>query len=271
MKKLVLALLCMAIGGNSVQAADYSVAAQKSEYTPPPLWTPTFSAVGTLSATWTDNALFSRDNRRSDGFLEPDITLRMDGWVTPDVAYRLYVRTELNTFRHEKDANAAFALWGARLSRDIAGWTASVIYENRYQFAGVYDERLFTAHDIKGALASSYTFGNVTIAPFVQGRYRFADLVEAEYWRLDLALGIEAALNERWSIVSEPFFEAYWFTGGLNSGRADQIYSVSIGLKYNITPRVSLVGMIAYEQRFSNVDDRQYRSLDVGPRLNFAF
>jgi long-subunit fatty acid transport protein len=86
-----------------------------------------------------------------------------------------------------------------------------------------------------------------------------------------LALGIEAALNERWSIVSEPFFEAYWFTGGLNSGRADQIYSVSLGLKYNITPNVSLVAMIAYEQRFSNVDDRQYRSLDIGPKLNFAF
>jgi hypothetical protein len=29
--------------------------------------------------------------------------------------------------------------------------------------------------------------------------------------------------------------------------------------------------MIAYEQRFSNVDDRQYRSLDIGPKLNFAF
>jgi hypothetical protein len=273
MRKLgmLLALLCpvLAIGGG--QAADYSVATLKSESTPPPPWAPTFSAVGTLSATWTDNALFSRDNRRSDSFLEPDITLRMDGWLTPDLAYRLYVRTELETFEREKDANAAFALWGARLTRDIAGWSASVIYENRYQFAGVYDERLFTAHDIKGALSRSYTFGNVTIAPFVQGRYRFADLVEAEYWRLDLALGIEAALNERWSIVSEPFFEAYWFTGGLNSGRTDQIYSVSLGLKYNITTNVSLVTMISYEQRFSNIDDRAYRSLDIGPKLNFAF
>jgi hypothetical protein len=269
---MLLALLSpLLLGINGVRAADYSVAALQRENTPPPPWVPTFSAVGTLSATWTDNALFSRDNRRSDGFLEPDISLRMDGWLTPDLAYRLYVRTELETFEREKDANAAFALWGARLTRDVAGWSASVIYENRYQFAGVYDERLFTAHDIKGALARSYTFGTVTISPFVQGRYRFADLVEAEYARLDLALGIEAALNERWSIVSEPFFEAYWFTGGLNSGRADQIYSVSLGLKYNITPNVSLVAMIAYEQRFSNVDDRQYRSLDIGPKLNFAF
>ncbi len=60
----------------------------------------------------------------------------------------------------------------------------------------------------------------MTFSPFLQGRYRFADVAESEYYRLDMALGIEAKLNDRWSIVSTPFFEAYWFTGGLNSGPA---------------------------------------------------
>lgn len=268
---LLLVLLCPILGITGARAADYSVAAQKNENYQPPSWAPTFSVVGTISATWTDNAFFSRNDRRSDWFIEPDITARLDGRLAPDWTYRFYIRTELDAFARVKDADEAFALWGARLTRNVAGWSASVIYENRFVFAGIYDERLFTAHDIKGALSRSFTFGNITLSPFVQGRYRFADLVEAEHYRLDLALGIEAALNERWSIVSDPFFEAYWFTGGLNSGRADQIYSVSLGLKYNIRPNISLVTMVAYEQRFSNVDDRRYHSLDIGPKLNFAF
>lgn len=268
--RVLLVLPWLVLGVSGAWAADYSVL--KSEaYQPPPSWAPTFSVVGTLSATWTDNAMFSRDNRRSDVFVEPDVSLRLDGRLAPDWTYRVYARTELEKFSRVRDADGAFALWGARVNRDIAGWRFSAVYENRYQFAGIYEEHLFTAHDTKGSVSGSFTFGTITLSPFAQGRYRFADLAEAEYWRVDLALGIEAALNERWSIVSEPFFEAYWFTGGLNSGRADQIYSVSIGLKYNIRPNISLVTLIAYEERFSNVDVRRYRSLDIGPKLNFAF
>jgi hypothetical protein len=266
-----LVLLVSAAGGTGVRAADYSVTAQKAENYQPVSWAPTFSAVGTISTTWTDNALFSRDNRLSDWYFEPDVSLRMYGRLTQDLSYRLYVRTEFDKFFRVREADEAFALWGARLTQNVAGWSLSAIYENRYQFAGIYEERLFTASDIKAAASRTFTIGNITIAPFAQGRYRFSDLPEAEHWRLDLALGIEAPLNERWSIVSEPFFEAYWFTGGTNSGRADQIYSGSIGVKYNLARNISLVTMVAYEERFSNVDVRRYRSWDIGPKLNFAF
>lgn len=269
---MALVLLSPMIAITEARAADdYSVAAQKVENYQPPSWAPTFGVVGTLSTTWTNNALFSHDNRRSDGFIEPDITARMDGRLTTDLTYRVYIRTEFESFSRVKDADAAFALWGARLTREVGGWAASLIYENRYDFAGIYDEHLFTGHDLKGALSRDFTLGTVTFSPFVQGRYRFSDVAEREYYRLDLALGMEMPLNERWSVVSNPFFESYWFTGGFNSGRADQIYSVSLGLKYNIAPNVSLVTMVAYEQRFSNVDIRRYESFDIGPKLNFAF
>ena len=255
-------------------AADQLLAREQVDYVAPavpPSWMPKLSVVGTISGTWTDNALFSRSDRKSDWFFEPDVSVRLDGRLTEDVTYRLYGRTEFEKFSRVRDADAAFALWGGRLTRDIGGWATSVVYENRYQYAGIYNDYLFTANDVKLSLARNFDYGAWTFSPFVQGRYRFSNLEEAEYWRLDTALGIEARLNERWSIVSEPFYEAYWFTGGLNSGRVDQIYSVSVGLKYNLAPNVSLIGMVAYEQRFSNVEVRQYRSLDIGPKLNFAF
>jgi hypothetical protein len=270
--RLLLALLGLIWGVTGVAAADYSVPVLKSENYQPPSWSaPSFSVVGSLAPTWTNNAFFSRDDRQRDVFLNGDVSLRLDGRLAPDLSYRFYARSEVEPFVREKDAQAAMALWGARLTQDIGGWRASAIYENRYQFAGIYDERLFTAHDLKGAISRDFTIGYVTLSPFMQGRYRFADVEEAEYYRLDLALGIEARLNDRWSIVSSPFFEAYWFTGGLNSGRQDQIYSVSLGLKYNIAPNVSLTASIAYEERVSNVALRHYQSIDVGPRLDFAF
>jgi hypothetical protein len=274
-QQMLLVLWLAALGASEGRAADYSVKAIQSENYQPPSWLPSFSVVGTLAPNWTDNAFFSAFDRRSDWFLNSDISLRLDGRLAPDLTYRFYVRSELDAFSKEKDADASMALWGARLTQDIAGWKASAIFENRYAFGGIYNEQLFTAYDVKGALSRDFvvnTAYNVIIfSPFMQARYRFSDQAFAEYFRLDLALGIEARLNERWSIVSSPFFEAYWFTNGVNSGRADQIYSVSLGVKYNFTPSVALTTSVAFEERFSNVAIRRYQSIDVGPRLNFAF
>src|SRR3954447_9554885 len=115
----LLVLLCPIFGITGARAADYTVQAQKNENYQPPSWAPTFSVVGTISATWTDNAFFSRNDRRSDWFIEPDITARMDGRLTPDLTYRFYIRTELDAFARVKDADEAFALWGARLTRNV--------------------------------------------------------------------------------------------------------------------------------------------------------
>ncbi len=92
-------------------------------------------------------------------------TVRLDGKLTQDVSYRLYVRSEFDAFAREKDANAAFALLGARLTRNVLGWNASIIYENRYDYAGVYQDLLFTSYDIKGALSRDYFVSNWIFTP----------------------------------------------------------------------------------------------------------
>jgi hypothetical protein len=198
--------------------------------------------------------------------------VRLDGKLSPDLSWRLYVRSSFDQFAKVRDGDEAFALIGGRLTQEVANWRISFIYENRHVYAGVFREAAFVAHDVKGAIARTF---NVTdkfsLSPLVQGRYRFADLPEARHYRLDLLLGAEFKLDSRWSIVSTPFIEGYWFTDGLNSGRRDWIYSASLGLKYNISDSVSLTGNVAYEVRTSNVLLRHYQSWDIGPRLDFSF
>src|SRR5882672_10331152 len=63
--------------------------------------TPTWSVVGSLSPTYTDNALFSRDDRRRDVFYEPDVSARLDGNLSPDLSYRLYARAQFESFATE--------------------------------------------------------------------------------------------------------------------------------------------------------------------------
>ena len=264
-------LLLLILGVNGVRAADISVQTINNENYQPPAWAPTVSVVGSLSPTWTNNAFFSRDDRKSDWFLNSDVSVRLDGRLAPDLSYRFYVRSEIDAFAREKDADWSMGLWGARLAKNIGEWNVSAVFENRYDYGGIYNEHLFTAYDIMAAASRDFTINSVIFSPFIRGRYRFSDRDFAEYWRLDLALGIEAPLNERWSIVSSPFFEAFWFTGGVNSGRADQIYSVSLGLKYNIAPNVSLTTNVAFEERLSNVGIRRYQNVDIGPHLDFAF
>jgi hypothetical protein len=105
----------------------------------------------------------------------------------------------------------------------------------------------------------------------MQFGYRFADVAEARRYRLDLLLPIEAKLISRWSIVSTPLLEAYWFTGGLNDGRQDIVYSTSLGLRYSIASNMSLTTSAIYEWRTSNVPLRQYHDFEIGPRLDLAF
>lgn len=233
--------------------------------------TPSWSVVGSLSPTYTENALFSRDNRRRDAFYEPDVSLRLDGSLTPDLSYRIFARTQYEAFANEHIGNAAIARLGGRLTQNLYGWRITGQYENRYDFDGVYRDLAFTSNDVSGSVGRDFQLGNVILSPLALLTYRFSDLPEARRWRFDALLGIEVRLDPKWSIVSLPFIEAFWFTDGLNAGRQDQIYSVSLGLKYNIASNVSLTTNVIYETRTSNVPLRHYTDVQIGPRLDFAF
>ena len=254
-------------GATGALAAELDAGDLKEAAVPPASW----SVVGSLSPTYTDNALFSRDNRVSDAYYEPDVSVRLDGNLTSDLSYRLYARAQYEAFATEKDGNAAIARLGGRLTENLAGWRLSFIYENRYDFDGVYRDLAFTSNDVMGSVGRDFRVSNVTLSPLLLLTYRFSDLAEARRWRFDGVLGIEVRLDPKWSIVSTPLFEAYWFTDGLNAGREDQIYSGSLGVKYNIQSNISLTTDMIYEARASNVPLRRYRDLRIGPRLDFAF
>ena len=250
-------------------AAELDVVELKSPQFVPP--SPTWSVVGSLSPTYTENALFSRDNRRRDVFYEPDVSLRLDGSLAPDLTYRIFARAQYEAFATEHLGNAAIARLGGRLTQDLYGWRLTAQYENRHDFDGIFRDLAFTSNDVSGSVARDFQFGNVILSPLALLTYRFSDLPEARRWRFDAVLGIEAKLDSKWSIVSTPFIEAFWFTDGLNAGRQDQIYSVSLGLKYNLAPNVSLTTNVIYEARTSNVPLRHYTDVQIGPRLDFAF
>jgi hypothetical protein len=233
--------------------------------------TPTWSVVGSLSPTYTNNALFSRDDRRRDVYFEPDVSTRLDGNLTPDLSYRLYARAQFEAFATEKTGDVAIARLGARLTQNLYGWRITGIYENRYDYDGVFRDLAFVSHDVSGSVSRDFSYGRVTFSPLLLLTYRFSDLAEARRWRLDALLGIELKLDPKWSIVSTPFIEAFWFTDGLNQGRQDQIYVASLGLKYNIRSNVSVTTTAEYEVRRSNVALRHYNDFRIGPRLDFAF
>ena len=257
------------LGSTAAVAADVDLKDFRAD--PAPLPAPSWSIVGSFLPTFTDNALFSRDNRKSDVYYEPDVSVRLDGLLTNDLSYRLYVRSQYEAFSREKDGNASIARLGARLTENWNGWRFSAIYENRYDFDGVYRDLAFTSNDVMGSVARDFQISNITLSPLLLLTYRFSDLAEARRWRFDAVLGIEVKLDPKWSVVSTPLFEAYWFTDGLNNGRRDELYSVDIGLKYSFASNVSLTTTVLYEARTSNVALRHYRDLRIGPRLHFAF
>jgi hypothetical protein len=241
------------------------------EAAPEMLPRPQWSVLVSFSPTYTNNALSHRDDRRREFYAEPDVTLRLDGKLTSDISYRLYGRTSFDAFDQEQIANETFALVGARLTRNILDWRTSVSFEHRYEYGAIYQNLLFIAEDVQISTTRDFSYGPFTVSPTAQLSYRFADVPEARRYRLDLLLPFEAKITSRWSLVSTPFVEAYWFTDGLNEGRQDIIYSTSLGLRYSIASNMSLTTSANYEWRTSNVPLRHYRDLEIGPRLDLAF
>lgn len=224
-----------------------------------------------FSPTYSNNALLSRSDRRRDIYANPDVMLRLDGKLSSDISYRLYGRSSFNAFAEETFASETFALVGARLTKTLWDWRTSVSFEHRFEYSGVYRDLLFIADDLMISTTRNYSWGPFTVSPTAQFGYRFADVAEAERYRLDLLLPIEVKLISRWSIVATPLLEAYWFTGGLNDGRQDIVYSASLGLRYSIASNMSLTTSANYEWRTSNVPLRHYRDFEIGPRLDLAF
>ena len=246
-----------------------SMAAHADERVAPSI--PIWSVVGSLEASSTDNAFLTPSDRRSDVYWNPDITIRADGSLTSEIYYRLYARVEFDAFSEETGANSSVARVGARLTRDIGGWIGALAYENRYSYGGVFEERFFTGHDVIGSVGRSFDFGWVNLSPGGLLTYRFADVAKSQRFRMELWLGIEVPIDEKWAIVSEPFYESFWFTDGANSGREDQVYSVSLGLQYALTDNASLTTEVIYEKGSSNRAGLDYDFIEVGPRLDFAF
>ena len=153
-----------------------------------------------------------------------DVSLRLDGNLTPDLSYRIFARAQYEAFATEHLGNAAIARLGARLTQNLYGWRFTGQYENRYDFDGVYRDLAFTSNDVSGSVGRDFQFGNVTLSPLALLTYRFSDLPEARRWRFDAILGIEAKLDQRWSIVSIPFIEAFWFTDVLNARPGSDLF-----------------------------------------------
>ncbi len=232
---------------------------------------PVWSLIGSLEGSYTDNVFLTPSERQSDIYWNPDITIRADGSLTADLYYRLYARVEFDAFSEETGANSSVARIGARLSQDFAGWTGSLAYENRYSYGGIFEDRFFTGHDLIGSIGTNMDLGWANISPGGLLTYRFADVEESQRFRMELWLGIEVPINEKWAVISDPFFESFWFTDGLNSGRQDQVYSVSLGLQYALSDNASLTTAVIYENGSSNRAGFDYEFIEIGPRLDFAY
>jgi hypothetical protein len=232
---------------------------------------PAWSFVGTLSPLYTNNALLSPSDPISDFYFMPDLSLRLDGRAGPKTSYRLYARSELNAFASVEEANFSLALVGAGLTRNIAQWSATLIYENRHSYNGLYEESAVSSNDLNGTLSRDYNFGRLTLMPFFYAGQRFADVPEATRFRFDAVMGLEYRLAQRWALVSTPFFEVNLFEDGANKGRRDQVYSVDVGLQYAISDRLALTTSVVSEHRVSNFPGQSYKVLEVGPHLDFVF
>ena len=107
--RILLQALGLFSAGGALAAELDVVELRKVEYMS---MSPSWSVVGSVSPTYTENALFTRDDRRRDFFYEPDVSLRLDGKLTPDLSYRIFARAQYESFATEHLGNAAIARLG---------------------------------------------------------------------------------------------------------------------------------------------------------------
>lgn len=102
-------------GASGAWAAELNLNDMKPSPAPAPSW----GIVGSVSPTFTDNALFSRNNRKSDFYYEPDLSVRLDGYLTNGLSYRLYARGQFEALAIEKGGNFAIARFGGAFDAEL--------------------------------------------------------------------------------------------------------------------------------------------------------
>jgi len=89
--------------------------------------------------------------------------------------------------------------------------------------------------------------------------------VERNLFRFKVDL--ERKVADRWWVFATPSLRVYDYV----SGRLDDIYAITTGLRYDITRDVSLTSSVGYESRNSSSSSRNFNNMVVGLSLDFSY
>ena len=233
---------------------------------------PDFAVDGSIPLQFMSNAKRSESDRQSDYVFSPYLRLSGSGELTKDVSYSVYASTGADKFFKLEDSDVSLAAFGTQATERFGSLRLGGSYERNYYYDGVFGSEIRTANDFKLFLRYNYSdpAGNIRIRPSMSATVRLGDDLNVQRNLYRFKIDFERKLIDRWWVVATPSLRVYQYVDQ-QSGRLDDIYSITTGLRHEIAKDVSLTSSIGYESRVSSAHNRNFTNFVAGLSLDFSY
>jgi Putative beta-barrel porin 2 len=277
--KKELSALCLALGCSffSSQAIAQNDAIYKAPAAPlaksiEPSPAFNFALDGSLPAQIDNNVTRVTHNEITDFNYSPFLKLSAIAALRPDLTYSIYADTNVNRYLQYFNNNGSTAGVGTQLVKKWDGLQLGALYDWSQFYDRDFRERFGANNDFGVFLRYYYATPDtkLRIKPNLAMTSRFDNELSIQRYLYSFKVDFEYKFMDRWSAIVTPRVRYYDYVG-LQAGRRDLVYSVSTGLRHNITDDLDFTTTVGYENRVSNLPGKDYNDLTIGASLDFSF
>jgi hypothetical protein len=231
-----------------------------------------FALDGSLPGQIENNITRVPHNGTTDFSYSPFLKLSAITNPRPDLTYSIYADMNVNRYLQYFNNSGSTAGVGTQLVKKWDGLQLGALYDWSDFYDRDFRERFGTNNDLGLFLRYYYVTpdAKLRIKPNLAMTTRFDQDLAVQRYLYSFKVDFEYRFMDRWSAIVTPRVRYYDYVG-VQAGRRDLIYSVSTGLRHNITDNLDFTTTVGYENRVSNLPGKDYNDLTIGATLDFSF
>lgn len=237
-----------------------------------PLLLSTVTLDGSLPWQYASNPGRSSGVKTPDHEFSPYFKLSASGTLWRELSYQFYGSVGVDRYFQFMDGNGGVAAFGGHIAKRWEHVNLAFTYERGLYYDDYFRGPASVDNDFGTHIRISYASlkDGFAAKPAFSAVMRTDDGGVLRRTLLSARLGFEKTVTDKWTALLTPQLRHYEYQDA-QKGRRDTIFSISSGLKYDITNDISWTTSVGYEVRDSTVPTKSYVNYIIGTSLDFSF
>jgi hypothetical protein len=170
-----------------------------------------------------------------------------------------------------RDNDNTFTSFGGNIVQRWGQFSLGTSLEHTHFYNGVFDTTSSIANDVNVFARYVWMPGaDVRVTPSATANLRLDDMFAAQRYTASGRLDVERRLVGSWWLVAIPRVRYSEYVGA-EAGRRDFTASIVAGVKYQFNDSISVSALAGYENRMSNIADKDRERFVAGVSVDYEF